>query len=172
MKRLYLDYQTRRPSWLAWILLLCTLVLLGAAAYRYSVVIKNRDQLQKTYNRLLGAGSTRSEPEELSEAASAELAEMALAVNRLLIPWDAVFSAVEHSMSHDVAVLALDPSAAKRQITITAEARDMATMLEYVATLSSQPVLENVVLQKHEINQTDPDHPIRFVVVALWKFAK
>lgn len=173
MKRLYLDYQMSRPSWLAWGVLLCTLLLLGAAAYRYSMEVNKRDLLQGAYHRLLGNGADAvPEQDGMAAAASAELADMTVAVNRLLIPWDAVLSAVEHSMSHDVALLALDPAAVKRQITITAETRDMTTMLQYVAALSSQPMLEKVVLQKHEVNQTDPDHPVRFVVIAFWKGAQ
>jgi hypothetical protein len=41
-------------------------------------------------------------------------------------------------------------------------------VLEYLRFLGAQPKLANVYLQSHQLQQQDPQHPVRFVLGAAW----
>jgi hypothetical protein len=87
----------------------------------------------------------------------------------LMIPWGDVLHALETSALDDLALLALEPDAKKRQLKITAEAKNKDVMFTYLEKLEVSDKLANVYLLKHEIVADVDQHPIRFVAVATWK---
>jgi Tfp pilus assembly protein PilN len=62
----------------------------------------------------------------------------------------------------------VEPSAAKRNIRITAEARDALDMLAYVAALQQDPRLSGVILLSHQVQAQAPGMPLRFQLQAGW----
>jgi hypothetical protein len=42
-------------------------------------------------------------------------------------------------------------------------------MIDYVQALQQQERFSSVILARHEINDQDPNHPIRFQVDAQWR---
>lgn len=103
------------------------------------------------------------------DALQAELARANEAVRALSVPWDAVFDAVEAASSPDVSLLALDPVPEKKMLKLHAEARNMEAVLVYLRSLAAGPVFAAVSLQSHKVQQGDPNHPVRFLVLLEWR---
>lgn len=100
-------------------------------------------------------------------------AAQAAAVNeiilRLNLPWGALRDAVQAATTPNVALLALEPDARKHSLRISAEARGSDEMIDYVEQLQRQDWFSGVALAHHEINDLDPNHPMRFQVDAQWR---
>lgn len=89
-------------------------------------------------------------------------------VNALIMPWDALLSAVEESDMPDIALLSLEPNNKKQQLLLTGEAKNFQSILTYVNQLEAQRMLSEVYLQKHSVNEADASKPISFTIFALW----
>lgn len=86
----------------------------------------------------------------------------------LLLPWMDVFTALEASADPDVAMLGIEPEPKKQVVKIIAEAKDKEHMFDYMKKLEATPQLTNVYLLRHEVEEEQTQHPIRFVVAANW----
>jgi Tfp pilus assembly protein PilN len=97
----------------------------------------------------------------------------ALAVNaavlQLNLPWRALHDAVQAGTPARIALLALEPDAKKSTVRITAEAKSSDDMIAYVEQLQKSEWFSGVVLARHEINEQDPNRPIRFQLDAQWR---
>ncbi len=85
----------------------------------------------------------------------------------LMTPWADLLAALE-AMPANVALLSVEPSAAKRSISLTAEAANPADMLNYLQALQKDPRLAGAVLASHQVQVQAPGTPIRFRVQASW----
>jgi hypothetical protein len=65
-------------------------------------------------------------------------------------------------------LLALEPDPHRRSMKITAEAKTADEMIAYIEQLKQQELFGAVALVRHEINELDPNRPIRFQVDAQW----
>jgi hypothetical protein len=90
-------------------------------------------------------------------------------IEQLNLPWRALHDAVQAATPPTVALLALEPDAKKHTLRITAETKGSDDMVDYVRSLQEQPGFAGVTLVRHEINDQDPNHPIRFQVDAQWR---
>lgn len=99
----------------------------------------------------------------------AELARANDTARALSVPWDAVFGAIEVASSADISLLALDPMPDKKMLKLHAEARNMAAVLAYLRALAAGPVFSAVSLQSHQVQQADPNHPVRILVLVEWR---
>jgi Tfp pilus assembly protein PilN len=90
-------------------------------------------------------------------------------LRRISLPWQDLFHAVESAAPKDVALLAMEPDPDKQLLKIAGEAKDVAAMLEYVRSLEGRPIFRSVTLSNHQVQQQDPQRPIRFSLVAAWK---
>lgn len=93
------------------------------------------------------------------------------AVLQLNLPWRGLHDAVQAATPPTVALLALEPDAKKRSLRITAEAKGSDDMIAYVEALQRLDWFDAVALARHEINEQDPNRPIRFQVDAQWRAA-
>ena len=91
--------------------------------------------------------------------------QVALALER---PWDDLLAAMELRPSADVALLAVEPSALKRTVRITAEARSPQAMLQHLAMLQSDGRLASVWLVSHQRQQLAPGNPWRYQIQGTW----
>jgi len=87
----------------------------------------------------------------------------------LNLPWVKLFASLEHARTDDIGVLEILPTAKAGSVRITAEARAYPAMLEYVKRLSQEPVLDEVYLLRHRVDEQSPEKPLQFVVEAAWK---
>lgn len=91
------------------------------------------------------------------------------AILQLNLPWPALREAIGTATPATVALLSLEPDPRRRSLKITAETRDAQAMIDYVAQLKRQDLFGDVVLLRHEINETDPNRPVRFELDAPWR---
>ncbi len=90
-------------------------------------------------------------------------------IAQLAFPWDALFGALESSMNDDVALLAVVPDVKGGTITLNGEARDWDAMLDYVRRLGTAAAFfSDVHLVSHQVQKSDPQHPVRFVLLCTW----
>ncbi len=153
----------------AWLLAAFALVLcVGAVVAGASMM-----ERQRAHERQLAALQARVVPVAAPVADAAPISEpQATAVNaavmQLNLPWRALQDAVAAATPAGVALLALEPDAKKRTLRISAEARTSDEMIDYVARLKREELFSDVALTHHEINDQDPNRPIRFELDAAW----
>jgi hypothetical protein len=99
----------------------------------------------------------------------AELVRANDTVRALALPWNDVFGAIEAASTADVSLLALDPMPDKKMLKLHAEARNMDAALAYLRALAGNGMFAAVSLQSHQVQQADPQHPVRFLVLIEWR---
>ena len=90
----------------------------------------------------------------------------------LATPWNELLDSIEQSDMPDIALLGMDPNVKKQQVILTGEAKNLATILQYINKLSLQTMLSQVVLQKHVVNETVNEKPVSFSIIAKWDNAR
>jgi len=159
----------------AWSLVLMALVLLpnlAGSGMRY------REQAQ-TVARLEAQSQAHTRQAEVAKVAApvrapvpeAQAGAVNAAVLQLNLPWRALHDAIQAATPAGIALLALEPDAKKSNMRITAEAKSSDDMIAYVAQLQQVEWFGAVALVRHEINEQDPNRPIRFQIDAQWKAA-
>lgn len=91
------------------------------------------------------------------------------AIMQLNLPWRGLHDAVQAATPPTVALLSLDPDPKKRVLRITAEAKGSEDMIGYVERMKAQDWFANVTLTRHEIDDQDQNHPVRFQLDAQWR---
>jgi hypothetical protein len=168
MQRLELDFVRHRPAppWAGRLLL--AIALAFAADVGYSFV--KTQQAFTAHKALLakleprGAKKARIAPEELAAARDT--------VQRLSMPWDNLFSALEHAASDQVALLSIEPDPKAGTVVISGDSKDYLAALSYVLNLSREDKLSRVQLLRHELKKGDPQRPVGFAVSAAWAEAR
>lgn len=91
------------------------------------------------------------------------------AVMQLNLPWSALHDAIAAATPSTIALLALEPDPRRRSMKITAEAKTSDAMIGYIEQLKQQALFGSVALVHHEINELDPNRPLRFQLDAQWR---
>ncbi|HXA46702.1 MAG TPA: PilN domain-containing protein [Burkholderiaceae bacterium] len=91
------------------------------------------------------------------------------AIAQLNIPWRDVFNAIEAATPKTIALVSLQPDAKRGLVTVVAEAKSSDDMIAYIEQLKKQSFLTGVWLSKHEINEQDPNKPLRFQLDVQWR---
>lgn len=176
MRALRLDYQrrTRPVSWLGLGMLASALVALALTAGYYRQLGQGIElwESRVAHEERLAGHRARALRPASAEAAREQVLEVEHAnqvLRQLSLPWDTLFRAVESAGGKNVALLSLEPDIQKGSVRISGEAKDFAAMLEYVRQLATRDVFGSVHLQNHQIRQDDPQKPVRFSLLAVWK---
>lgn len=182
MRKVHIDFaprSVRRTLFLAglpaWAAAGVALVLAGSAGYAYWHYGADKRAFEA---ELASARARKIQAQPMKVAAKAPVlspAEAAAAnavVMQLNLPWRDLRNAVRDATPPGVALLALEPDAKKQALRLTAETRTSEDMVGYVERLKRQPLFESVVLVRHEINDQDPNRPLRFQVDAQWRQAR
>lgn len=170
MSELRLDYQpnTAFPLLGAALLAIATasLMLLGS---HYSKLNERVASAEAKFSH----SQNNSNKGNLSAAVSTELAQEVSNANEVLhqlsVPWETLFQAVEASGGSKVTLLALEPDVEKHQVKINGETKNFKSLTNYITQLQAQPVFGSVYLQTHQVQQQDPDKPVRFSLLATWR---
>ncbi|BCF93027.1 MULTISPECIES: PilN domain-containing protein [Paraburkholderia] len=145
------------------------MLCVSAAVIGYGLLVKSeaRDvELQSLRTRI----AARTQPVTRAITISDVQANAVNAVvGRLNLPWHQVFHAVESATPASIALLELTPDAKQHAIKGVAEAKSSDEMLDYIARLGGQAFFRSVVLTRHEVNDKDPNKPLRFQFVAEWE---
>lgn len=175
MTPLELDYQPRPFPARGLVLLLLGLVaaVLAALAERQAAADAAywQSELARAQQAAQRQSAVRQREEQLgrgSQEFQQALQAAAVVADELRRPWEALFAALEAAQSDDIALLRLDPDAARGVVTLTGEAKAREAILAYVARLDGEPALKNVVLLEDRLLEEQPEQPYRFLLSAEW----
>jgi Tfp pilus assembly protein PilN len=176
MHALFLDFQRthRAVPWAGLTVLATALVVAAAVANHQRIVNKQIaawegkvDQIQRMSGELAKASRQLSGVAARAQRTEAQQANLVL--RQIGLPWNAVFKAVEESAGPDIGLLSLEPDLQKGVVRIAGEARNFEALLAYVKQLSARELFGNVLLLSHQVQQDQPDKPVRFALLAYWK---
>lgn len=89
-------------------------------------------------------------------------------VARLAMPWGDLFREIETSVDENVSLLNVEPDTEKSELRIMAEAKNFTAMLDYIKRLRASEVFKDAHIQSHQVQVSDPQKPVRFMVNAKW----
>jgi hypothetical protein len=172
--RLRLDFApgARHVSPLGLAMLVVSTILLGAVAFELAEMLAGNARQADTLAALearrgmAANGATSSIAPE--PAVLARVRSVRQVAQTLTTPWADLLESLESAPNQSVALLAVEPSVAKRSIRLTAEARNATDMLEYLSALQRDARLSSAVLVSHEVQAKSPGSPLRFQIQAVW----
>ncbi len=154
------------------LLLAGALALLAAGLHYRSVaaglrahearVNQMRDLVRRTLPSLDAAATASPEMRDQVRKANEVLAQ-------INVPWGGLFTAIESAQEKDVALLAVQPDARARSVTIVGQAQEMKDVLAYMGRLEAGDRLREVVLIGHEIKVKEASQPTEFTLSARWQ---
>lgn len=112
--------------------------------------------------------ATRAPAGPALKLSAQEVAVVRETVQRLGLPWDQLFAALESASTQSVVLASIEPDVAKGIVTISGDGKDYLAALSYVSNLSRTQGLERVELVRHERKNPDPNGPVSFAVSAAW----
>lgn len=173
MRRLDLDFQRKSPPLSSsGVVLLLVALLLGGKLFvdfrEMSAEVERGEAKLARLERLTGHKAPRIDKKDKGDAYLVETKRANEVINQLTLPWDQLFTAVEEAADKDVALLAIQPDRRKGVVTIGGEAKNIAAMLDYMRRLGEEKPLKGVALLSHQIQQNDPQKPVRFNLSAKW----
>lgn len=164
MQRLELDFRRgRAPSpWTGRVLFAAALAFAADVGFSYYEVEKavhaNKETLLKAQPKTAPA---RKVPAE-------ELASVRETVERIGMPWERLFGALESAANEQIALSGIEPDPKTGTVVISGNGKDYLAALSYVLNLSRQEALSRVQLVRHEATSNDPQGPVAFAISAAW----
>ncbi|MCH8621744.1 PilN domain-containing protein [Undibacterium sp. TS12] len=155
-----------------WVLAVLVLVVLTGVTWHGSKLLQKKARIDDSVSNLQ-IDIQKAEKKVGKEPVFKLPQEQAVAVNqaiaKLNIPWTDLLDALEQASTDKVAILQITPNAQKMNVKLMAEAKNSDDMIAYVETLKQQKMFVSVILEKHEINEQDPNKPYRFQIEMLWR---
>lgn len=167
MHALDLDLVRRRPAWPGWAMLAVGVLLAVEAVLGYAGLRGELEQVQPRRAAPVARGGASAAP--MSEAARRELDAARRILQELTLPWDGMFRAIEDSDGNGIALLSIEPDAAKRSVRIGGEARNYPAILAFMQRLEASQILSGVHLLNHQLREQEAGRPLHFIVAASWK---
>jgi Tfp pilus assembly protein PilN len=167
MLPLWLDYHRsppghHRPGWL--LLAASLIVTIGLIAYYVQLSNELDRHEQRVTNLRRQAQRLQAVPIQTAET-NAPAETTAHSAQR----WESLFDSLEKATDESVTLTGLDPGA--KEISITGEAKDLASVAAYVQRLHGGPAFMQARLSEYEVIKDRPRRPIHFVVIADWREA-
>jgi Tfp pilus assembly protein PilN len=179
MKRIAIDFAPQTPSRalyqagpLAWLGMLVGISLgIAAAFHTHSKLdaIAVQDTALRRAQLTITQRQNKQPVAKLVTITDDQATAVNTAIAQLNLPWRDVFNAVEAATPKSIALVSLQPDAKRGLVTIVAEAKSSDDMIGYIEQLKQQPFLTSVWLAKHEVNEQDPNKPLRFQLDAQWR---
>lgn len=168
---LALDFKRTPRPW-AWLGVL--LLVIGAAWLTQVVnstrVLSARIELAEAHQQSMARHSKikPAAPPLDAEALQQQIKQANGVLQQLDLPWNALFQTLEATRDKDIALLSIQPDAAKHRVRIGGEAKDLPQLLVYIARLEQSQVLNHIYLTSHEVRVQDAEQPVRFTLLANW----
>ncbi|HYD55904.1 MAG TPA: PilN domain-containing protein [Burkholderiales bacterium] len=164
MQALQLDFcRTRKaPRWIAPALMAIAVALMGDVGVSFLRVHKEVKEKETMLARL----DPRSYP-PVRKASPEEIALAKETVQRLSMPWDRLFGALEAAANDQVALLGIQPDPKSGSVVISGDSKDYLAALTYVLNLSRTDALDQVQLSRHETKK-DQGKVVGFSISAQW----
>lgn len=157
-------------------------LLFALGALGLSYVLWQQTQLQKTLQQIeeqqqreqsrLQARAEVKAPVVKSEIDAQQAKIVNQAIKQLNLPWRDLLQALEQATPKEIALLTLEPDAKSRTLRVQAESKNSVDMAAYLKKLRQVGLFDSVVLTRHEVNDQDPNHPLRFQFEAHWQYGQ
>ena len=173
MQPLKLDYQADgHKAWIGMTVLGAGLAAVLSLAWNYQEDDRNLSLLEAQLANMTSKGAAATlalnADGRNAEQVAQEIKQANATILELSLPWKELFEAFESSRNSDVAVLTIEPDAQKGLVRIGAEAKSLNSLLDYMAYLQKIPFFKEVSLLNHQIQDQDPQKPVRFMIQASW----
>jgi hypothetical protein len=89
-------------------------------------------------------------------------------VAHLNVPWSSLFAALEEAAGGDIAVLRVEPDAARHEVHVTVETDNIARAIAYATRLQSNGSFTNVYLTSQRPSPGSPARPLQVVIAGRW----
>jgi HAMP domain-containing protein len=167
MKRLEINFAARgrRSPWPGRMLLAVALGLSLDMGLSYRQLSNELEMNQGKIAQAPRNAAARKVPAE-------EVAAVRETLDRLALPWERLFGALESAASDRVALLGIEPDPKAGTVVISGDSKDYLAALTYVLNLSRSEALDRVQLVRHEVKANDPQAPVSFAVSAGWSEAR
>jgi Tfp pilus assembly protein PilN len=152
---------------IGWILLAIGTTAVIGLFIQHNMLKAEQEKIQATLAQHLTKQNVSLGTDDAKDLAP-QLQLAAEVIEQLAFPWNELFKALESSDNDEVVLISIQPDVKAGTISINAEARDWAAMLSYVRELSKEKFFSDVHLVSHQIDQTDPQKPISFVLACAW----
>jgi hypothetical protein len=164
LQPLRLDFvrSPKAPRWIAPVLLALAVGFTADVGFSF---VKERHSFLKAERALASM-----DPRSYKPARKASPEEIALAketVQRLSMPWDELFQALEAASSDQVALLGIQPDPKAGTVVISGDSKDYLAALTYVMNLGRTGALGDVQLVRHEMKR-EQGKVVGFSVSARW----
>lgn len=168
MQRLELDFRRQRAAspWVGRVLLAVAVAFAAEVGYSYRQVRQSVDASKV----VLATAEPRAAPAR--QVTPEELAVVRDTVERIGLPWDSLFRAVEAAASEEIALAGIEPDPKSGTVIISGDGKNYLAALSYVLNLSREEALTKVQLVRHEAKANDPQGPVSFSVSAAWSEAR
>lgn len=93
-----------------------------------------------------------------------QLAEYNRVTRNLNTPWAAIFALLERRIPRDVALISIEPDAARRIVRLQAEARTLDDLIQCAESLRKDPSVARALPLQHDTNEQDPSRPVRLML--------
>ena len=172
MDALKLDFLSDgRKRWPGYLALTVGLSAILLVAWRYQDENRKVFQLEKLVASVRSERLSRLAPlpvEKNSEQTALETAQAKAIILELNLPWKDLFEAIESYRKDDIAVLSIEPDAQKGLVRINVEAKSLDSVTAYMIYLQKIPLFRDVELVSHQIQEQDPQQPVRLMLQASW----
>ena len=167
---LQLDFKqsSRSWPWLGVLLLLGGAAWLGYAMNEARVLSGQIDLAEARLDVLAKRGKIQPTSPLDAQVLQQEVRQANDILQQLTLPWNALFQVLESTSEKQIALLAVQPDAAKHRVRLSGEAKNFDALLAYIARLEQSRVLNHVYLISHEVRTQDAEQPVRFALVANW----
>lgn len=167
MKKLHIDFfgHGERSAWTGRLVLAVAVAFALDAGLSYRQL---RSSLEMNEAKIARAPRVASAPKVSPE----EVAAVRETVERLGMPWDKLFGALESAATDQVALLGIEPDPKAGTVVISGDSKDYLAALSYVLNLSRADTLARVQLVRHELKTHDPQGAVSFAVSAAWREAR
>ena len=169
MQALWLDYQRPLPGrhWPGLILLAAGLLLCGfllmqsfSIGTQITVAEQQLSRLKRGIERQRIIAGTEMQAAGIGETVQSRASPSAAR-------WEALLASLESAGDDSVTLLSIEPGA--KEISISGEARDLGSALDYVKRLQKSAVFADVHLAKHQLLIENPYRPVLFTILAKWR---
>jgi len=159
MQALHIDFgaSRQRSPWIGRVMLAgAALVALDAGLSYHTAKSTLGENQARLAQRTPARNAPKVSPQEVAAARET--------VQRLTLPWDDLFSAIESVASDKVALAAIEPDPRNGTVTISGDSKDYLAALSYVLNLSHSEGLDRVQMVRHE----QKNEGVSFAVSAAW----
>lgn len=162
---LELDFKRRRRPSRAGLLLLAAGLGAGVLA-----LVAHRTASEELASRIhtLESAQRAARPAYVAPLPNADPQHMNRVLDRLTLPWEGFFDALESAAVEYATLTSIAPDAVRGSVQIRGEARDIGVVVYYVGKLESGGYFRDVDLVEHERGTQNADLPMRFLITARW----